>query len=206
MHNESCCEWLRARASLGDEIVLHGYFHQRARQPGESAKAKLTTRIYTADEGELFDLNYTTARELLTRGREDFRKLALDPVGFIAPAWLLGTEAERAVRELGFTYTTRLGSVLDFTTGIPHSAQSLVWSVRSAWRRQMSLAWNATLAVRLRSNPLLRISIHPVDLKHPQIWSQIERLITSALRDRSALTYAEWIARTDKQLTVPDLV
>jgi hypothetical protein len=47
---------------------------------------------------------------------------------------------------------------------------------------------------RLKTNPLLRISIHPVDLHHAAIWRQIEQLIARALEDRVALTYHAWLA------------
>ena len=58
--------------------------------------AKAMTRIYTADEGEFYDIDRATARELVSKAREEFRGIGLDPRGFIAPAWLLGPEAEAA--------------------------------------------------------------------------------------------------------------
>ena len=190
-----CAAWLREQADAGHEPVMHGYHHQRARCDGESTRAKLTTRIYTADEGEFFDLNRAAARSLVEKAREDFLQLGIAPAGFIAPAWLLSAEAEVALRELGCEYTTRLGSVIDLQNGRVFKSQSLVWSVRSAWRRQMSRAWNALLFRRLAANPLLRISIHPVDLRHPQIWRQLRELITRALADREPLTYHAWLTR-----------
>ena len=190
-----CAAWLRAQAAAGHELVMHGYHHQRARRDGESARAKLTTRFYTADEGEFFDLDRAAARVLVEKARADFRQLGVEPAGFIAPAWLLSVEAEAALRELGCDYTTRLGSVVDLQSGRVFKSQSLVWSVRSGWRRQLSRAWNALLFRRLAANPLLRISIHPVDLRRPQIWRQIRALITRALADREPLTYHEWLRR-----------
>jgi predicted deacetylase len=187
--------WLREQATAGHEIVAHGYYHQRARRQDESVQAKLTTRFYTADEGEFYDLDRATATELVTKARTEFTQLGVDTAGFIAPAWLLSTEAENALRDLRCEYTTRLASVLDFRTSRTHASQSLVWSVRSGWRRQMSLAWNALLYRRLRENPLLRISIHPVDLRHAKIWQQIRELITRALADREPLTYLAWLGR-----------
>ncbi|MCX6977177.1 MAG: hypothetical protein NTX04_04390, partial [Verrucomicrobia bacterium] len=73
-------------------------------------------------------------------------------------------------------------------------SQSLVWSVRSPLRRSISLLWNAFLFRRLHSNPLLRISIHPVDRHHPKIWSQIRRLLSAALTRRHPKTYQSWLA------------
>ena len=190
-----CAAWLRAQAAAGHELVMHGYYHQRARREGESVSAKWTTRIYTADEGEFYDLDRPAAAALVSKAREDFRQLGVEPAGFIAPAWLLSAEAEAALRELGCEYTTRLGSVAELQTSRVWPSQSLVWSVRSAWRRQVSRAWNELLFRRLTANPLLRISIHPVDLRHPQIWRQIRELVSRASADREPLTYHEWLAR-----------
>ncbi len=179
---------------------MHGYFHRRARGTAESARTRWLTQVYTADEGEFFDLSESAAAQLLARAQADFSRLALPapPVGFIAPAWLLGTAAGRAVRAAGFRYTTRLGSVEEF---LPNDglrvtrSQSLVWSCRNRWRRQVSLLWNAALARRLRANPLLRVGLHPPDFRHAAIWQQVRALIREGLRNgRKAATYAEFVA------------
>ena len=198
------CAWLKAQADHGHEIVIHGYYHQRERRSRESAIQKLTTRFYTADEGEFYDLDRPAAAALVQTARADFRKLGLDPSGFIAPAWLLSREAEAALRDCGCEYTTRLGSVFDLRHARLHSSQSLVWSVRSAWRRKLSLAWNALLFRKLTANPLLRISIHPVDGKHRAIWAQISTLIAWALHDRPPLTYQNWLSLTRASLETPE--
>ena len=190
-----CCAWLRAQAQAGHELVMHGYYHERKRRAGESVAAKLTTRFYTANEAEFYDIGHDAAKVLVERAREDFRQLGVEPQGFIAPAWLLSTEAVVPLLELGCGYTTRLGGVVDFKSGRVFHSQSLVWSVRSAWRRQASRVWNPLLFHRLAANPLLRISIHPVDLQHAQIWRQIRALITRALADREPLTYHDWLTR-----------
>jgi predicted deacetylase len=176
-------------------VVIHGYYHQRARRGNEGVGARLTTQVYTADEGEFYDLDRATAASRVTQAREDFSQLGLAPDGFIAPAWLLSAEAQRAVREAGCEYTTRLREVIDLRTGQETSSQTLVWSVRSGWRRGVSVLWNGTLFRLLRSNPLLRISIHPVDLQHRAIWAQIRKLVRRALADRAPFTYERWITR-----------
>jgi predicted deacetylase len=187
------CAWIAEKERLGHEIVTHGYFHRRDRREGESAMQKLTTRIYTADEGEFYDLDRATARDLVARGNNDLREAGAEPHGFIAPAWLLSTAAGEALHELGVEYTTTLGTVRDIQRERTWTTQSLVWSVRSGWRRAVSLAWNASLFHRLRDNSLLRISIHPVDLAHRAIWKQIRLLTQRAVADRQPLTYHEWL-------------
>lgn len=187
--------WLRTQAGLGHEIVMHGYYHQRARRTGESAWDKLTTRLYTADEGEFYDLDRSRAATLVAKARGEFRLLGLETPGFIAPAWLLSSASEDALRDLNIDYTTRLATVVDLATGRTHRSQSLVWSVRSGWRRWTSLRWNALLFRRMMAAPLLRISIHPVDLRHAAIWRQIGELVVQALADREPLTYHAWLLR-----------
>jgi predicted deacetylase len=188
------CAWLSAQCNSGHEAVMHGYFHQRARKNIESAKAKFVTRVYTADEGEFFDITKEAARELVEKERAEFARLGLHPTGFIAPAWLLSDDAEQALRELNVEYTTRLKTVSDFVTNKVHDSQSLCWSVRSAWRRVVSLRWNAFLFQKLHANPLLRMSIHPPDIRHPAIWRQIRALLARALAEREPMTYQRCVA------------
>lgn len=188
-------DWLKARLTEGHEAVLHGYFHLRGQKPGDGLAKKLVTQSYTAGEGEFFDLEREAAARLLRDGLAEFAAADITPTGFIAPAWLLGSEAERAVREAGFGYTTRIATVVDFQTGTTHQSRSLVWSVRARWRRVCSLAWNRALFLATKSSPLLRIGIHPPDWDHRAIRSQILTLTRAALADRKAMTYQQWLLR-----------
>jgi len=187
------CAWLKDRAAEGHEIVTHGYFHRRKRREKEGLVQQMTTRIYTADEGEFYDIDRAQAKDLVERANSELRHAGLQPRGFIAPAWLLSDEGESALRDAGCEYTTRLRTVSDLKTGEVHNSQSLCWSVRAAWRRVMSLAWNAALYQKLNDQPLLRISVHPVDIDHTSIWPQIRRLISDACTSRTPMTYLEWI-------------
>lgn len=192
-------QWLRDLESAGHEIVIHGYFHERPRRPGESWRAKAITRSYTSDEGEFYDLDYNEALERINRAKAEFTGAGLKPRGFIAPAWLLSAEAERAAADAEMEYTTRLTSVCDLRTGQIVSSRSLVYSVRNSWRRTASLVWNETLARVLSTSPLLRIGVHPVDLDHFVIWKQITRLVSQFAEARRATTYRDWIAEQRAQ-------
>jgi len=187
-------EWLRARAADGHEIVQHGYFHVREPRRGEGPLDRAITGTYTAGEGEFYDLPYEDARGLLARGRAALVACGVEARGFIAPAWLLGREAARAVADEGFLYTTRLGGIERIATpAAAWRSQSLVWSVRAAWRRIVSQAWNASLFVRLRSNRVVRIGLHPPDWDHPAIRAQALKLTSKALAARRAITYEGFV-------------
>jgi uncharacterized protein len=187
------CEWLRT-AARRHELVLHGYFHMRPKRAGKWWET-LVTEYYTAGEGEFFDLPRGEASSRLEAAKREFVAEGLSARGFVAPAWLLGTEAEAAVKSTGFEYTTRLRSFKDLVTGRLTLSQSLVWSVRGGWRRVLSLCWNAFLARRLSTAPLLRVGLHPTDWRHGSIRGQAMGLIRAALAGRDAMTYEDWLAR-----------
>ena len=185
--------WLRDLEARGYEIVIHGYFHQRPRRSNERMTEKFMTRIYTRDEGEFFDLDYHEALARITKARDEFKAARLSPVGFVGPAWLLDAEGERAARDAGMQYTTRIDSVLDLLTGERHPTRSLVYSTESGWRRTVSLGWNAALARSLEVRELARLSIHPPDFTAPKIRAQIFQFIERFVRTRNPTTYRDWI-------------
>jgi len=191
--NPGFLAWLREQQAAGHEIVLHGFYHLRASCAGDGPGRRLVTQHYTAGEGEFYDLDYEKARERMEAGREMLTGVGLEVVGFIAPAWLLGEEGEKAARNLGFAYTTRLGGVLDLRSGEWTRSQSLVYSPRSAWRRNVSLGWNAFLAARLRKNPLARLGLHPPDWEHGAIKTQALRLAKHLAKDRQVICYRDWV-------------
>lgn len=193
--------WLRDLEARGYEIVIHGYFHQRPRRSNERITEKFVTRIYTRDEGEFFDLDYEEAFARITKARDEFKAARLSPLGFVAPAWLLSAEGERAARDAGMQYTTRIDSVLDLLTGEREPTRALVYSVQSGWRRIMSLGWNAALARSLEMRELARLSIHPPDFAEPKIRGQILQFIERFVRTRNATTYGDWIGsqRTNRK-------
>jgi predicted deacetylase len=186
--------WLQDLEALGHEIVIHGYFHERPRRDGENLPEKFFTRLYTNDEGEFYDLAYDEAFRRITQAREEFVRAGLTPRGFIAPAWLLGSAAERAAREAEMEYTTRLTEVRDLRSGDNFPARTLVYSVRSRWRRVASLAWNGLLARQFGGASLARVSIHPTDRDYPDIWRQLLRLTDQLVENRTPTTYREWVA------------
>jgi predicted deacetylase len=185
--------WLRDLEAQGHEIVIHGYFHERPRRLRESFRDQFITQIYTQGEGEFYDLSYDEAFQRITRARDEFRQAGFSPRGFVAPAWLLNSQGEKAARDAEMEYTTRLSNVQDLRSNEIFPTRSLVYSVRSPWRRATSLAWNAMLAKWIENNSLLRLSIHPPDYIYPAIWRQISDLIRAMDGVRTSTTYRDWI-------------
>jgi len=193
MQDRQFVSWLRDLEAAGHEIVIHGYFHERPKRADESFLEKLITQFYTQGEGEFYDLGYDEAFRRIKDARDQFQAAGFKPRGFVAPAWLLSGDGERAARDAEMEYTTRLRTVLDLRSGETSPARSIVYSVRNGSRRAVSVAWNAALARILKDAPLVRVSIHPPDFSHPTIWRQIADLISEMAPIRTPTTYQDWI-------------
>ena len=193
VENREFSLWLQELEARGHEIVIHGYFHERPRQPNEAFRAKVVTRFYTNDEGEFYDLGYDEALLRITRARDEFQQTGLRPRGFIAPAWLLSQAGECAAIDAGLEYTTRLQTVRDFRSGKDFRSQALVYSVRNRWRTAASLAWNGALLRYVDQKALVRLSVHPPDFGCAEVWRQILRVVDTVTADRRVTTYASWL-------------
>lgn len=186
-------EWLRATAARGHDVCLHGLVHGVERVRG-GALAQLIGRFYTAREGEFHRLGYEAAARRLRDGRALLARAGLDTAGFTPPAWLAGREVLYALADLGFLYSTTLGSLILPGAGLRLRAPTLVFSSRSRWRQAGSLAWVplwARLTVRAR---VLRLAVHPGDLVVPAIRRSLGRLIRAVAAGRRSTTYRDLAA------------
>jgi len=191
------CDWLRGRASGGDEIVLHGFHHLRMGRK-RSWRTAFWTEFYTCNEAEFLDLSAGEARRLLRLGREIFSRAGLEARGFIAPAWLMGRDVVDALWQEGFGYTNTV-STLMMADGRIEPCRSWCWSSRAPWRRSCSLVWNRAIAGGVLAQRVARLSLHPNDLYFPALREQIIHLARRALASgRRSTTYAEACAAPAK--------
>ena len=191
-------KWLQEQVKKGHEVVLHGFYHLRSERQKEAWVKRWITQHYTMGEGEFYDMNKKEAHKKLKAGLYELHQAGINvsQIGFIAPAWLLSKEAERALQEEGFLYTTRLQEVIRFfSNGVKerYFSQSMVYSPRSATRRLMSLLWNEILFYYAKKWSLLRIGVHPPDWDYCAIRKHALSSINRALKTRCAMTSREWI-------------
>lgn len=179
---------LESRLGRGDELVLHGYTHLDEAPPARGLFERFVRHVYTRQEGEFFCIGVEQARERLERGQEWFARRRWPLHGFVAPAWLMGQAAWDALGEFSFLYTTtrRRFYLLPQRRTVP--SQSLVYSVRSGWRRQMSHGWNTVLCASLQHAPLVRLGLHPPDVLYPQVVARCQRMLEGLLETRQAMT------------------
>ncbi|MBV9391435.1 MAG: polysaccharide deacetylase family protein [Verrucomicrobia bacterium] len=187
--------WLTRQVNKGHEPVLHGYYHLRAGKPCDSWHTRFVNRVYTAEEGEFYDLSREEASRRLDQGLADLAFLNRPVRGFIAPAWLLGPAAEKAVADRGFLYTTTVLALKILCGNLSVQSRSLVWSTRAPWRTFASLAWNASLRKLVHHSRLVRIGIHPPDIEQAAVWRQIRQIVSTLVRDHQPLTYEQLVKR-----------
>lgn len=186
---------LDARLAKGDELALHGYYHRDDAPSPRSLRAYYMRRVYTW-EGEFYTLDKATAGALLDDGLAQFETCGWPHGGFVAPAWLMSQGTREALRTRPFSYTSDPQHLFRLPAFQTLDAPGIVWSARSAWRRQMSRVVSAIQYRRIQHSPLLRLALHPVDMRHQSSfdywYNLVEQLLASG---REAVTKETWLAR-----------
>lgn len=184
---------ITSQLAAGHELALHGYFHLDPHVPSDIVDW-VRRRIYTAGEGEFCGLSEQEARERLTLGARWFAANGWPLAGFVAPAWLLGCGAWKALHgHDGLQYTSTLTKVIVLPESHAIRAPCLTYSVRSTWRRPTSIIWNTVLSRITRSSQVLRLGLHPSDAEFPSVTRSWQRLLERAMADRTPVTKAGFV-------------
>ncbi len=184
---------ITAQLALGHELALHGYFHLDPQVPTDAVDW-VRRRIYTAGEGEFCGLSEEEARERMTLGARWFAARGWPLSGFVAPAWLLGSGAWKALHTQNhLQYTSTLTNLIALPEVHAIPAPCLTYSVRSAWRRPTSIVWNTVLSRVTANASVLRLGLHPNDAESPFVRRSWQRLLERALTHRTATTKAEFV-------------
>jgi hypothetical protein len=181
---------LRGWADQGVEMFLHGYYHKDD-TPHEAGPDKLRARFMTAGEGEFLGLSRAEAAARINDGRslvEDTIGRSID--GFVAPAWLYGGGALVALADAAVPLAED-----HFRVWSPASGQQLASGPVITWasRTRMRLASSLAAAAVLRHAPLevLRIGVHPPDVRHPALVRSIGKTLGWATRSRRPARYSD---------------
>lgn len=180
--DERFCDFLRARAHRGDEIVLHGYFHHDPDGRARGLRDWWVRHVYADLQGEFARLDGNVARARLLRGLAVLRSAGWQPSGFVAPAWLMSPGTRDALESLPLSYYATRDSVHTLSSERSIRAPSLTVSTSGLWRRAVSAGWNQALLGRHSRDPVLRAALHPQDLRHTGIESLWRRLLNTLSR------------------------
>lgn len=185
---------LRDWADRGIEMFVHGWFHQDRSE--HSGVAALKAKHMTASEGEFLGLSEQEARRRMTEGKalvED--AIGRPAAGFIAPAWLYGPGAMKALAASDFTLAEDHMKVWQPQTGaVVAKGPVLTWASRSGPRTASSLL--AAALGRTFLNPLktVRVAVHPGDVTKQSIVDSIESTLAHFAARRSIGRYADLLA------------
>lgn len=181
---------LRGWAEAGIEIMLHGFYHRDDCRHVNRVD-RMRGRFMTAGEGEFLGLSRSAAANRIRDGRsllEDVIGRRID--GFVAPAWLYGPGALEALADCSIPLAEDHLRVWSPETGTQLARGPVItWASRSRWHLASSLA----AAAVLRRAPLdvLRIGVHPPDIRHRAIMKSMDRSFCAGLRTRRAGRYAD---------------
>jgi predicted deacetylase len=189
----SFADWLRGRQREGSEIVLHGLTHRAAHAPPGLRNA-LVHRWFARGCEEFAHLSREEAQERLRAGRSILHACGLHGDGFIAPAWLQSDGARAALDDLCFRFTAFLGHVQPLagdrrpirTPALTFAAPNpmLDYGKRAAMRGAEALALGV---------PLLRVALHPEDLRGARPFDHALQRLRRLLRYRRPVTYDAWL-------------
>ena len=181
---------LRSWADQGIEMLLHGFTHRDEAQYLGTAD-RVRARFMTASEGEFLGLSSAEAMTRISEGQQLLESVICRPVdGFVAPAWLYGEGAREALR-----LSTIPLAEDHLRVWSPRTGAELAWGPVITWasRTRMRLFSSLAAAAALRHAPLdvLRIGVHPPDVRHPALVRSIGKTFAAARRNRQPARYGE---------------
>lgn len=184
---------LRSWANHGVEMLLHGFTHRDDAEYSGAAD-RVRARFMTASEGEFLGLSAAEASKRIRDGSaliEGVIGRSID--GFVAPAWLYGEGAREALEQ------ARIPLAEDhLRVWSPKTGRELAWGPVITWasRTRMRLLSSLAAAAALRHAPLsvLRIGVHPPDVRHPALVGSISKTFVTARRNRRPASYGDLLS------------
>jgi uncharacterized protein len=184
---------LRRWAECGFEVFLHGFFHRdEAKHSGAADRAR--AKFMTAGEGEFLGLDRSAAVARIRDGRSLLENITGRPIaGFIAPAWLYGTGAMEALGDCSIALAEDHMRVWSPTSGKQLARGPVItWASRTRPRLISSLV--AAAALRHAPLKVLRVGVHPPDIRHPALVRSIQSTLRSAAKNRRPAAYGDLLA------------
>jgi predicted deacetylase len=184
--------WLHSKQDEGHEVCLHGYSHHADSLPSAGIP-RLMGQFYTDREGEFQSLTEQEAHRRIQAGAAALCDAGFNVSGFIPPAWLINSRGLAAVARSRLRYIVHWGSISLLPENKRITAPVLVYSTRRRWRRIVSVYWCALWHAVNRKQKILRIAVHPPDLRYSRIRESICLHVKKALMDREPTTYRDLV-------------
>jgi predicted deacetylase len=188
-------DWLQRQEKHGAEIVLHGLTHRAPGLPPPGFGNAFMHNFFAQGLAEFAHLDRAEADRRLAAGRRILSDCGLSSQGFIAPAWQQSQESLRSVAEAGFRFTAFLNKVVALQNGRGRVfAPVLTFDAPHPLIDYPKRAVMRCLEIASRSAPLVRVALHPADVRGARPLRHIIKRIRALLRERRPVTYAEYLA------------
>lgn len=205
-HSPRFDESLARRASMGDELALHGYMHEEdspVRGPLDALRRRCTDA-----QSEFRSLRCDDALQRLHAGMRWFAANGWPLGGFAAPSWCVGPGAWAALKLTPFSYLLTRDSLHALAREEDMPSHTIEHRTGGPVRRSLSLAWNAWPGrLGLDAMPLLRLELTPDAADHPAVCRAWQASLERHLRLRQATTAGRvvqaWQPSIARQGTVP---
>lgn len=189
---------LERALARGDELVLHGFTHLDTAPRGPGLGERFLRGSYSI-EGEFAALPAEEAARRIQRGLDWFAERGWPVRGFVPPAWLMG-RAWEALRGFDFDYTTtwkhfHLLHGAGRGSGGALLSPSLVYAARNRSGRLASPLLADLLALALAHRPLIRLGLHPPDVRYPRLLRHAQATVERLLATHTAMTKAAFARR-----------
>jgi predicted deacetylase len=184
--------WLRRRQLAGAEIVQHGLTHRAPGPPPRGLRNAVMHSWFSRGTAEFAHLSREQAARRLLDGKRILEECGLHPAGFIAPAWQQSPAALSTVARLGYRFTAFLGKVLTFGRA-ELATPALTFAAPNAWVDYVKRLVMRGLEAWARPAPLLRVALHPEDLRGARPADHALERMRRLKRYRRLVTYSEWL-------------
>jgi predicted deacetylase len=186
-------EWLKERERAGDAIAQHGFQHLQIRQPSWPLRA--TSWLQGGRAAEFAGLDAGETRRAVDAGWRVLKLAGVEPAGFVAPAYVY-TPALRETLAARFRWWASLMHVhrtrLRDTAPQDLRAPALGLGTSGPVRRTLS-PWSLRAGARV-CGEVLRLDLHPADLRYPRHMLALDAVLSTEGRRRRAVTYDELLA------------
>lgn len=184
----------------GHELCLHGYTHRDDQPAGW--RDGWQRRVLTRSEGEFAALDEAAARERLCLGQRWLAARDWCAQGFVPPAWMINAQAIKAVRDAGFDYLGLYRGWRRLADGKSIGAPTITYSTRHPLGDALWRGYQDGLLLRECRVPVLRLALHPADLRRPGNLAHARRLIERWLRYRVPLTEYQAFCQSAGQIAL----
>ena len=148
-------------ASIGSEIVLHGYTHRVAGPIRGMGPQQMRGRLFANGVAEFLTLDRRRMHERLRAGLRILRDAGLDPHGFCAPGWLATSDLPRQLRDCGLRYYLTMSGVHDVVDGHRISTPWMGYMGAGPLQERLVRLGADVLAPMARTAPVRKVFLHP---------------------------------------------